>query len=125
MVTLGWSAFLVLLFAACALVFGYVVQGIFLVITSLPFFAVAFATTPLLTRVSAIGASRAAVASSVIGWALSAPLGALVNGVMAVSEGLDWSVEFLPITWVWALVPLVITLAVSGVHHAVRARLYD
>lgn len=125
MVTLGWSAFLVLLCAACALVFGYVVHGIFLVITSLPFFAVAFATTPLLTHVPAIGASRAAIVGSVLGWALSAPLGALVDGVTAASEGLGWSIAFHPITWVWALVPLAITFAVSWIHHAMKARHRD
>lgn len=122
MITLGLASFFTLLVSAGMMLAGYVVYAIFLTVTTVIVFIVAFASAPLFARLRIGWSRRAAVLGAILGWALSAPLGALINSANNVIAGVEDPFEFLPVTWLWALIPLVVVLVVSGMRHGIVVR---
>jgi hypothetical protein len=115
LVTLGMAAGLTLLIPAAILLAGYAVYALFLTVIVFTFFLVAFVSAPLFARLRIIWPTRAAVLGALLAWAVSGPLGALVNGASSAIWGLEEPLEILPVTWLWALVPLVVVLVEAGV----------
>lgn len=122
MVTLGIASFFTLLVSAAVLLAGYVLPALFLTIIAFAFFVVAFASAPLFARLRINWPTRAAVLGATLGWALSAPLGALINSANNVIDGMEDPFEFLPVTWLWALIPLAVVLVVSGIRQGIVVR---
>lgn len=122
MVTLGLASFFTLLVSAGMMLAGFVVHAIFFTVTTLMVFVVAFATAPLFARLRIGWPIRAAVLGATLGWAFSAPLGALINSANNVIEGMEAPFEFVPLTWLWALIPMVVVLVVSGIRHGIVVR---
>lgn len=116
MVTLGMGVFLTLLIVAGAMLSGAIVQALMVVYSAIPVFLVAFATAPLLARLPLREwSTRAAVLGSLLGWALSAPIAALINMPVNAMYEVENPFEFLPGTWLWALVPLAAALVIAGI----------
>lgn len=116
MVTLGLSVFLTLLSTAGIMLSGAVVHALFVVYASIPVFVIAFATAPLFARLPLKEwSTRGAVLAALLGWALSAPIAALIYMPINAISDLEDPFEFLPGTWLWALVPLAASLVVAGI----------
>lgn len=122
LLTLGLAAGLTLLTAGGMILTGFVVQALFMTITACVLFVVAFATAPLFGRLRLAWPSHAAVLGATLGWALSAPLGALVNSATNAMNGVTDPYEFLPMTWAWALIPWMHVVLVTGIRQVLKAR---
>ncbi|MHA7303763.1 hypothetical protein ACX80E_00705 [Arthrobacter sp. TMN-49] len=122
MVTLGLAAGFTLLVSAGMMLAGFVVDAMFLTTIVFTVFVVAFVSAPLFARLRISWPARPAVLGAVLGWALSAPLGALFNSAANVIWELDEPFEVLPATWLWALIPLVVVLVVSGIRQRIIIR---
>lgn len=116
MVTLGLSVFLSLLITAGIMFSGAVFHALFMVYASIPVFVVAFVTAPLLARLPLRNwSTRGAALGALLGWMLSAPIAALLYMPVNAMYELEDPFEFLPGTWLWALVPLAASLVVAGI----------
>lgn len=117
LVTLGMAACFTLLICAAILLAGYVAYALFLTVIVFTFFLVAFISAPLFGRLRIIWPTRAAVLGALLAWTISGPLGALANTAGSALWGPAEPLEVLPVTWLWALVPLIVVLVVAGVRH--------
>jgi 4-amino-4-deoxy-L-arabinose transferase-like glycosyltransferase len=122
MVTLGFAAGFTLLVSAVMMVAGFVLSSMFLATTAVIVFVVAFASAPLFARLRFHWSTRAAVLGAALGWVLSAPLGALVNTALNAMSGFPDPFDFVPLTWVCALIPLIVVLIVAGVRAGIISR---
>ncbi len=120
--TLGVSVFLTLLVIAVVMFTGFVFIALYIAIVSFAFYVVAFASAPLFTRLFKHRTGAAAVLGALLGWAFSAPLGAVTNTVSNYVYGIQEPYEFVPATWLWAFIPFVVVLPVAGTRKIIAVR---
>lgn len=118
-VTLGLATGATLLAVAVVMLAGGIFSALIIVSAAFVSFVVAFASAPLFARLPMRWPTRAAVLGAILGWALSAPLVALLDAASNAMDGDENPYEFLPGVWLYALVPLVVTLVVTGVRQRI------
>jgi hypothetical protein len=120
--TLGVSVFLTLLVIAAVMFTGFIFIALYIAMVSFTFFIVAFASAALFARWLKRRTGTVAVLGALLGWALSAPLGAATNTVINYVYEIQEPYEFVPATWLWAFIPLAVVLAVAAARKIMAVR---
>lgn len=119
MITLGLGLGLTFLIAAVLALTGGIFWTFGIISSALPLFAVAFASAPLFNRLRIRWSVRASVLGAALGWAFSAPLSALISTAINSADNGNSPFEFVPETWLWALVPLSAVLVLAWIRQRV------